>query len=342
LQIKNKIYIEPRVSIAPNVTIMLSVHPNHSKLRKLIKPIKGDVIIGEDSWVGSNVIIYPGITIGKCAVLAAGSVITKDVESYTIVAGIPAKILRKIKPLDLDIEESDITKGEDFMTTNQHNYQWDIENPKGYNNRSGFYKTKVEYAFIKSHISNNQKTILDMGGGSGRFALPLIKAGYDVTVVDLDSNAIELCKKRGITKSYCSDIRNFELNGFDIVLAIELFLVTPPEIVFEIANQKLAKDGLFIFVANNKDSWRYKLHTSRTNVSKNYGELSVKEYENLLVKNRFCIIDIKGFNWLPFKVSSNNILIPLFSKIESFFRLYKWLGQSPWLLFACKKGYTLN
>ena len=217
------------------------------------------------------------------------------------------------------------------------NYQWDEKNPKGYYNRSGFYKTKVEYEFIKSHISDNQKTILDMGGGSGRFALPLIKAGYDVTVVDLDSNAIELCKNKGITKSYLSDIRDFEPDGFDMVLAIELFYVTPPEIVFEIASHKLAKDGLFIFAAINKDSWRYKLHNLRANKSKNYGELSVKEYENLVVENGFSVIDIKGFNWMPFNVSSDNNLIPLFSKIESLFRLYKWLGQSPWLLFACQK-----
>lgn len=216
-------------------------------------------------------------------------------------------------------------------------YQWDEKNSKGYYNKSGFYKTKVEYNFIRSHIEDNQKTILDMGGGSGRFALPLVKSGYDVTVVDLDSNAIDLCKKRGILKSYCGDIRNFETIGFDIVLAIELFLVTPPKIVLEVANQKLVKDGLFIFTATNKDSWRYKLHNLRAKRSKNYGEFSVSGFEKLIVENGFNIIDIKGFNWLPFKVNSNNILIPLFSKIEYIFRLYNWLGQSPWLLFACKK-----
>jgi hypothetical protein len=62
----------------------------------------------------------------------------------------------------------------------------------------------------------------------------------------------------------------------------------------------------------------------------------------MVIENGFDIIDIKGFNWLPFKIGSNNILIPLFSKIESIFRLNKWLGQSPWLLFACKKRSTLN
>jgi 2-polyprenyl-3-methyl-5-hydroxy-6-metoxy-1,4-benzoquinol methylase len=183
---------------------------------------------------------------------------------------------------------------------------------------------------------------LDLGGGSGRFALPLVKEGYDVTVVDLDSNAIELCKKRGVPKSYCIDIRDFKSIDFDIVLAIELFLVTSPKVVLEVASRKLSKNGLLIFTATNKDSWRYKLHNLKTNKSKNYGELSVSEFQNLITESGFSIIDIKGFNWMPFKVNSNNILIPLISKLESFFRLYKWLGQSPWILFAVKKDSALD
>ena len=51
--------------------------------------------IGNDVWIGHNVIILSGITIGDGAILAAGSIITKDVEPYTIVAGNPAKTIRK-------------------------------------------------------------------------------------------------------------------------------------------------------------------------------------------------------------------------------------------------------
>jgi 2-polyprenyl-3-methyl-5-hydroxy-6-metoxy-1,4-benzoquinol methylase len=216
-------------------------------------------------------------------------------------------------------------------------YLWDENNPKGYSNRSGFYKTKKEYQFIRSHISNPKNTILDMGGGSGRFALPLIRSGFDVTVVDLNPDAIELCKQKGITKSFCCDIREFQSAGYDIVLAIELFLVTAPEEVFKLSYQYLLDNGLFIFVGTNKNSWRYKLHNFRKDRSKNYGELSLKEYKFLVANNGFEIIDIKGFNWMPFKVNSNNLLIPFFSQIESITRLGKWLNQSPWLLFACKK-----
>lgn len=55
---------------------------------------KGDVIIGHDVWIGAESMILSGVTIGSGAVIAARSVVTKDVPSYAIVAGNPAKIVR--------------------------------------------------------------------------------------------------------------------------------------------------------------------------------------------------------------------------------------------------------
>ena len=52
------------------------------------------VIIGNDVWIGAYVSILPGVTIGDGAVLAAGAVVTKDVEPYAIVGGVPAKVLK--------------------------------------------------------------------------------------------------------------------------------------------------------------------------------------------------------------------------------------------------------
>lgn len=56
--------------------------------------IHKEVIIEEDVWIGANCIILPGVTIGKGAVVAAGSVVTKDVPSNTIVGGVPARIIK--------------------------------------------------------------------------------------------------------------------------------------------------------------------------------------------------------------------------------------------------------
>lgn len=62
-------------------------------------PISGDdyrkVIIEKDVWIGANCIITPGVHIGEGAVIAAGAVVTKDVEANTIVGGVPAKFIRK-------------------------------------------------------------------------------------------------------------------------------------------------------------------------------------------------------------------------------------------------------
>lgn len=57
-------------------------------------PRKGQIIIGNDSWIGNDVIIMGGVTIGDGAVVGAGSVVTKDVPPYAIIAGNPAKVIK--------------------------------------------------------------------------------------------------------------------------------------------------------------------------------------------------------------------------------------------------------
>jgi acetyltransferase-like isoleucine patch superfamily enzyme len=59
------------------------------------KVTKGDVTIGNDVWIGMNVIILSGVNIGDGAVVGAGAVVSKNVEPYSIVAGIPAKEIKK-------------------------------------------------------------------------------------------------------------------------------------------------------------------------------------------------------------------------------------------------------
>lgn len=58
-------------------------------------PNKGDTVIGNDVWIGYGATIMPGVTIGDGAIIATKSVVTKDVESYAIVGGNPAKEIRK-------------------------------------------------------------------------------------------------------------------------------------------------------------------------------------------------------------------------------------------------------
>ena len=55
------------------------------------------IVIEDHVWIGSNATILPGVTIGSWSVVAAGAVVTKDVEEFTIVGGVPAKEIRKVK-----------------------------------------------------------------------------------------------------------------------------------------------------------------------------------------------------------------------------------------------------
>ena len=58
-------------------------------------PYKGDTVIGNDVWIGQNALILPGVHIGDGAIIGADSVVGSDVPAYTVVAGNPAKIIRK-------------------------------------------------------------------------------------------------------------------------------------------------------------------------------------------------------------------------------------------------------
>ncbi len=58
-------------------------------------PLKGDTVIGNDVWIGQNVTILPGVHIGDGAIIGMNSVVGSDVKPYTIVAGNPAKVIRK-------------------------------------------------------------------------------------------------------------------------------------------------------------------------------------------------------------------------------------------------------
>jgi acetyltransferase-like isoleucine patch superfamily enzyme len=95
------IQIGSRTMIGPNCSFYAATHPLHPRVRNGTKgPEFGKPItIGEDCWLGGNVIILPGVTLGNGVVVGAGSVVAKDVPDHHVVAGNPARILKAI-PLD--------------------------------------------------------------------------------------------------------------------------------------------------------------------------------------------------------------------------------------------------
>lgn len=84
------LFIGENVNLSSNVSIYTLQHDHRNPYFGCITHNQS-VKIGNRAWIGSNVIILPGITIGEGAVCCAGCVVTKDVESYAVMAGIPAK-----------------------------------------------------------------------------------------------------------------------------------------------------------------------------------------------------------------------------------------------------------
>lgn len=79
-----------------------SCHPenhNFENLDELIKnqgTVRNEIIIDEDCWIGAKVTILSGVVIGRHSVIAAGAVVTKNVEPYSVVGGVPAKVLKRL------------------------------------------------------------------------------------------------------------------------------------------------------------------------------------------------------------------------------------------------------
>ncbi len=93
-----KIIIEDGVLFAPNVSVYSTTH-TYNDTNSYIKsqPLKNKTtVLKSGSWIGINVVIMPGVTVGKNSVIGANSFVNKDVPDYTIVAGNPARILKRI------------------------------------------------------------------------------------------------------------------------------------------------------------------------------------------------------------------------------------------------------
>ena len=94
----SKIIIENDVLLGPNVSIYSSTH-NYNNPEKAIKDQGynvGITTIKSGCWIGVNSVILVGVTVGKNSVVAANSVVTKDVPDYTVFGGVPAKAIKSL------------------------------------------------------------------------------------------------------------------------------------------------------------------------------------------------------------------------------------------------------
>lgn len=113
----SRVIIHKKVVIGPGLTIIAGDH-NFSQVGKFIcdqhkkRPEDDqDVIIESDVWVGCNVTILKGVTIGRGSVVAAGAVVTKSCPPYSIIGGVPAKVIKQRFTPDEIVKHEEILYG---------------------------------------------------------------------------------------------------------------------------------------------------------------------------------------------------------------------------------------
>ena len=86
------------VNLAQGITVSALNHNFEDKNKRIDEQgiTTRPVMIGDDVWIGANAVILPGVTIGRHCVVAAGAVVTKDVPDNSLVAGVPAKLIKQI------------------------------------------------------------------------------------------------------------------------------------------------------------------------------------------------------------------------------------------------------
>lgn len=107
-------------NFGPNVTIVTPVHPMLPDERKALRAPDGTprhvcyarpVHIGNDCWLGANVVVCPGVTIGDGCVIGAGSVVVKDIPANSFAAGNPCRVIRTLSEKDSMENKPDILNG---------------------------------------------------------------------------------------------------------------------------------------------------------------------------------------------------------------------------------------
>lgn len=95
-----KVIIGDNVQFAPNVSLYTAGHPIHPDSRNSGYEYGVGITIGNNVWLGGNVVVNPGVHIGNNAVIGSGSVVTKDIPDNVIAVGNPCRIIRKITEED--------------------------------------------------------------------------------------------------------------------------------------------------------------------------------------------------------------------------------------------------
>lgn len=150
-----KVTIGDYVYMGPNCNIFTPCHPIHHELRKeKVTEYALPVTVGSHSWIGGDVVITPGVTIGENCVIGAGSVVTKDIPDNSIAVGNPCKVIRQINDKEREYINSLILDDEtkDSKYKQENGYIYSAKDEAIFN----IVKDTVHYVEILNKLSNSE------------------------------------------------------------------------------------------------------------------------------------------------------------------------------------------
>lgn len=150
-----KVTIGDYVYMGPNCNIFTPCHPIHHELRKeKVTEYALPVTVGSHSWIGGDVVITLGVTIGENCVIGAGSVVTKDIPDNSIAVGNPCKVIRQINDKDREYINSLILDDEtkDSKYKQENGYIYSAKDEAIFN----IVKDTVHYVEILNKLSNSE------------------------------------------------------------------------------------------------------------------------------------------------------------------------------------------
>jgi maltose O-acetyltransferase len=96
IDLNSDVFIGNRVTIGHDVAIVTSAHHVGGPDRRCGKQVPAPIRIGDGCWIGARVLLLPGVVLGDGSIIAAGAVVSSNVEPHTIVGGVPARLIRRL------------------------------------------------------------------------------------------------------------------------------------------------------------------------------------------------------------------------------------------------------
>ena len=93
---KDQIRVGARSAVAMGTTLITSDHELGGELQRMGRFRTAPIVIGEGVWIGARTLVLPGVTIGDGCVVAAGAVVTADLDPHALYAGVPARLVRRL------------------------------------------------------------------------------------------------------------------------------------------------------------------------------------------------------------------------------------------------------